>query len=212
MKVDGKGQARVILPEEEERLLRKCKHPREKLLVLLLIYTGARISECLNIRCEDLRHDGNFPWIRLEKKITKGKKKAREIPVCPTLEDALDEIVGDREEGYLIENLRRLNQPMSRQWGDRVMRRIFREAKIKGASTHSGRRTCLTRLHHAGIPLAVIQRISGHSSLATLQRYLEVSEENLLSAARAMEEARVGVKEFKKQRGSSKTDKIGGKL
>lgn len=187
MKVNGKGQARIIRPEEEEKLLRKCQHPRERLLVLLPIYTGARISECLNIRCSDVRHDGKNPWVRLEKNITKGKRKAREIPVCPLLEEALKEIVGNRAEGYLIENLRGFNQPMSRQWGDRTLRRIFREAKIKGASTHSGRRTCLTRLHHAGIPLAVIQRISGHSSLATLQRYLEVSDENLISAARAME-------------------------
>ncbi|MEB3191172.1 MAG: tyrosine-type recombinase/integrase [Snowella sp.] len=44
-------------------------------------------------------------------------------------------------------------------------------------STHSFRRTALTQMHNAGVPLCHIQEISGHRSLATLQRYLEVSSE-----------------------------------
>jgi integrase/recombinase XerD len=37
-------------------------------------------------------------------------------------------------------------------------------------------------MHNAGVPLRVIQKISGHSSLATLQRYLEVSDEQVIEA------------------------------
>ncbi len=48
---------------------------------------------------------------------------------------------------------------------------------IDGASTHSFRRTALTQLANAGIPLRIIQDISGHSDLRTLQRYLEVNQE-----------------------------------
>ncbi|MBC7879950.1 MAG: tyrosine-type recombinase/integrase [Anaerolineae bacterium] len=42
-------------------------------------------------------------------------------------------------------------------------------------STHSLRRTAITRLHAVGVGLRTIQRISGHRSLAALQRYIEVS-------------------------------------
>ncbi|MEP0872038.1 tyrosine-type recombinase/integrase [Trichocoleus desertorum AS-A10] len=49
-------------------------------------------------------------------------------------------------------------------------------------STHSFRRTALTRMSSAGIPLRVIQEISGHRSLQALQRYLEVSELQLEGA------------------------------
>ena len=48
---------------------------------------------------------------------------------------------------------------------------------IKGASTHSFRRTALTMMCNAGIPFSVIQDISDHASLDVLSRYLGVSEE-----------------------------------
>lgn len=53
---------------------------------------------------------------------------------------------------------------------------------VVGASTHSWRRTALTEMHKAGVPLRVIQRISGHVRLKNLQRYLEVSREQVAEA------------------------------
>ncbi|MBX9720621.1 MAG: site-specific integrase [Candidatus Obscuribacterales bacterium] len=37
---------------------------------------------------------------------------------------------------------------------------------MEGASSHSMRRTCLTNMSRAGIPLRTIQEISGHSNLS----------------------------------------------
>lgn len=56
------------------------------------------------------------------------------------------------------------------------------KAGIIGASSHSCRRTGLTRMHSAGVPLRVLQEISGHRDLGALQRYLEVTEEEVLGA------------------------------
>ncbi|WP_399313343.1 tyrosine-type recombinase/integrase [Trichocoleus sp. FACHB-262] len=53
-----------------------------------------------------------------------------------------------------------------------------------GVSTHSFRRTALTQMSSAGVPLRVIQEISGHRSLQALQRYLEVSELQLEGRSR----------------------------
>ena len=58
----------------------------------------------------------------------------------------------------------------------------FARAGITGASSHSCRRTALTWMHAAGVPLRVLQEISGHKDLGALQRYLEVTEEEVLSA------------------------------
>lgn len=41
-------------------------------------------------------------------------------------------------------------------------------------------------MSNAGIPLRVIQEISGHRSLEQLQKYLEVSEEQVLGAASSL--------------------------
>ncbi|MBD2093742.1 tyrosine-type recombinase/integrase [Trichocoleus sp. FACHB-591] len=55
---------------------------------------------------------------------------------------------------------------------------------LVGVSTHSFRRTALTQMSSAGMPLRVIQEISGHRSLQALQRYLEVSELQLEGRSR----------------------------
>jgi len=63
---------------------------------------------------------------------------------------------------------------------------IFREGckqvDIEGASTHSFRRTALTLMSNAGIPLRVIQEISGHRNLEQLQNYLEVETSQVRGA------------------------------
>ena len=61
--------------------------------------------------------------------------------------------------------------------GYKILRAATERVGIVGVSTHSFRRTALTRLHQQGVPLRIIQEISGHKSLATLQKYLEVTEE-----------------------------------
>lgn len=57
---------------------------------------------------------------------------------------------------------------------------------MRGGSTHSFRRTGLTQLSNAGIPLRVIQEISGHNNLEQLQKYLEVKPEQVRGAVAAL--------------------------
>lgn len=53
---------------------------------------------------------------------------------------------------------------------------IYREAGIKGATSHSGRRTWLTQLVAKGANVRVLQSLAGHRSLAVTQRYIEVND------------------------------------
>ena len=57
---------------------------------------------------------------------------------------------------------------------------------IEGVSTHSFRRTALT-LRERGIPLRHIQEISGHRTLAALERYLGVTEKQKQNAISALD-------------------------
>jgi integrase len=63
-----------------------------------------------------------------------------------------------------------------------IFEEAFAKAGISGASSHSCRRTALTTMHLAKVPLRVLQEISGHSDLAVLQRYLDVNEEEICAA------------------------------
>lgn len=68
---------------------------------------------------------------------------------------------------------------MSRQAADKALRQVCDRLELKGVSTHSFRRTAATRLHKNNVPLRVIQKIGGWSSLQALQLYLEVSQEQV---------------------------------
>ena len=58
---------------------------------------------------------------------------------------------------------------------------LYRELGYEGCSSHSGRRSAITRwarnIHAAGGTLVEVSRMARHSSVSMTQRYIEVSEE-----------------------------------
>ena len=75
-----------------------------------------------------------------------------------------------------------MSEHLTRFMADKILKAACLSAGLVGVSTHSFRRTALTMMSSAGIPLRVIQEISGHNDLGTLQRYLEVSPDQKRSA------------------------------
>ena len=59
---------------------------------------------------------------------------------------------------------------------------IYAACGLDGASSHSGRRTLLTRLASKGISVRVLAEIAGHSSISITQRYLDASDEHMRAA------------------------------
>jgi integrase/recombinase XerD len=55
--------------------------------------------------------------------------------------------------------------------------RLYRTLELAGCSSHSGRRTFITRatrkVSEAGGSLRDVQQLAGHTSLAMTQRYIE---------------------------------------
>lgn len=55
--------------------------------------------------------------------------------------------------------------------------RVYRELSLAGCSSHSGRRTFITRaarlVHQAGGSLRDVQLLAGHRSIQTTQRYID---------------------------------------
>ncbi|NEO17096.1 site-specific integrase [Moorena sp. SIO3F7] len=67
-----------------------------------------------------------------------------------------------------------------------ILREACERVGIEAVSTHSFRRTALTQLSNAGIPLRVIQEISGHQTLDELYKYLEVRPDQVRGAISAL--------------------------
>ena len=56
----------------------------------------------------------------------------------------------------------------------KILARMFEQAAVDGASSHSMRRTHANNLRRSGADLKIIQEQLGHSSLAITERYFDV--------------------------------------
>lgn len=187
MKVKGYGQAKILTGEEIRRLFAEgfcCD--RDRALFGLCLYTGCRISEALTLKISDIQ-EGLVTFRRCN---TKGKLSTRSLHIHPHLWDLLSAYltaVGCPAAGYLFPGMPGRSPHLTRFSADKILRAACQRVNLRGISTHSFRRTSLTTMSNAGIPLRHIQDISGHRSLATLQRYLEVRPEDRQRAIAALQ-------------------------
>ncbi len=176
MKVKGNGRAKILTQAELDRLFeRGFVTPRNKLLFAVCYYCACRVSEALALSTEELA--GGV--VTLRKSTTKGKSATRTLPMHPKLSEYL--VACNPQSGLLFPG-RSGEQPLTRASADLILRTACRRVRVRGASTHSFRRTALTNLSNAGVPIRVIQEISGHKSLTALQRYLEVRPDQVVAA------------------------------
>jgi integrase/recombinase XerD len=182
MKVDGHGQAKVLTPTEIGKLFGAFESDRDRALFGICLYTGCRISEaCSMLTTDAYDAAGVRTKITLRKANTKGKQETRQIPVNAVLKGYLETYRARAGKHYLFPG-RHGRGHINPKSADEILRETCDRLGLVGVSTHSFRRTALTQMSSAGIPLRVIQEISGHRSLQALQRYLEVSELQLEGA------------------------------
>lgn len=172
MKVAGNGQGKILTPEELRLLFAEgLVSPRDRALFGICLFTGCRVSEALALQTTDIRGG----TLTFRKSTTKGKLKTRVVDVQLGLATLLDQY--QLKPGALFPGVRGLTEHLTRFAADKILRDACKRVGLEGVSTHSFRRTALTMMSSAGIPLRHIQEISGHNDLGTLQRYLEVSPE-----------------------------------
>ena len=59
---------------------------------------------------------------------------------------------------------------------------IYKAVGLKDASSHSGRRTYITKLANKGVGVRLLAELAGHSHISTTQRYIDVNAEQLSEA------------------------------
>lgn len=183
MKVNRHGQSKVLTAPEIHRLFSQgftCD--RDRALFAICLYTGCRINEACTIQTQDVYDAaGVRTKLTIRKANTKGKQETRQIPIGPGLQEYLVAYQGQAGNQYLFPG-RHGRGHMNPRSADAILREACEQIGLVGVSTHSFRRTTLTMMSAAGIPLRVIQQVSGHRSLQALQRYLEVTEQQVEAA------------------------------
>ena len=186
MKINGYGRARVLSDSEIDKLFAwGFTNSRARALFGLCFHTGCRISEALALTTKDVQGG----YITLRKLLTKGKRHTRMIPINDPLQGLLEAYLREyKPKSFLFpgHHNAKTKKPLTRAAADLILKDACQRIGLMGVSTHSFRRTALTMMHNSGVPLRVVQEISGHSSLETLQRYLEVTDEQIVQAVNAL--------------------------
>ena len=167
----------VLTPDEVHALLDACSFSpytelRNRALLTTLYRTGLRCSEALALKAKDVDFTGTS--IR----VLHGKgERARTVGIDPGALDILKQWMNQREHrGFTA------TQPLfctgtgnqvPSSYVRHVLKRLGVEAGIaKRVHAHGLRHTHAYELMMEGIPIPIIQRQLGHSSLATTDIYL----------------------------------------
>ena len=145
---------------------------RNRALLTLLYRSGLRVNEALTLRPTDVGMAKRS--IRVLDPKT-GKPQTRGYH--PSADDALGRWLDTRRDlgikrGLLFTTLE--GGPVSDEYVRAMLRRMARRAGVeKRVTPHTFRHTYASELEAAGVPVSVISKLLGHSSLAVTARYLD---------------------------------------
>lgn len=156
--------------------------PRPAVIVRLLAETGMRVSELTGAQVGDILLTGGHHVLSITRK---GKDEPEFMPIALTTYDRIMAYLGGRENGYLLYVTRTERRAgdgqMDRSYVRQLLRRMAREAKLpkevwQRMHPHVLRHSAATLLAAAGVPIHEIQRLLGHASIETTQRYIHHQE------------------------------------
>ncbi|MFK0735714.1 MAG: tyrosine-type recombinase/integrase [Gloeotrichia echinulata HAB0833] len=184
MKRNRNGQAEILTPDQVTLLFTEgFVNPRDRALFGICLYAATRINECCTLfKADVIGSRGVRSKLIIRSHNTKGALDTREISIHPTLKGYLEEynevFKAKPRNPHLFPGRHGLGH-IHKASADRLLREALLRINLddEGFSTHSFRRTALTTMSDAGIPLRHIQNISGHRTLAALERYLGVTDE-----------------------------------
>ncbi|HEY9657053.1 MAG TPA: site-specific integrase [Allocoleopsis sp.] len=134
-------------------------HKRDRALFAICFFTGCRISEALQLRVENLR--GGL--VTFPKRVVKGKVGTKQVEITPALQFYLEAYrigeEGDRmpQQGYLFPGRRGAKQGyLTRAMAHQILNEACDRVGLEGVSTHSFRRTYITKLRDKGYSPAQI--------------------------------------------------------
>lgn len=185
-----KGEQTVktyLTPEELEKF--ECvqtKNPKEEVVrceCLLEAYTGARVSDIVNLTTENIEGD-NIVYVSVK------TGKRADVPFSQRARTWLE---------YAQDH--RADAPTYRAERNDIVRRLCQRAgiytpvmvhvggkdergpKYMYVTSHTFRISFVTNLHKAGLDLLTISRMAGHSSVAMTERYCAITRPKVTGAA-----------------------------
>ncbi len=179
-------QAKILTRKQETAVLhhlRTTRYPeRDQAIFLLSLKAGLRSKEIASLTWGMVTDaDGDVAdTIALENKASKGSGGGRTIPMNPTLHAALVELHQLRDEEVQPDQTVITSERgggLSAESMTKWFFKLYATLGMSGCSSHSGRRTFITRaarkVSEVGASLRDVQELAGHKSLQVTQKYIE---------------------------------------
>jgi len=166
---------RAITPEDLQRLLGAISSVRDRALILLLLRTGLRIGELLEVQISDISFGERKIMIYLGEKNLQG----RVVYYSEDAEQALKKWLKIRPgNSTALFPGRSPGGSISYVTAWNAMRNILARAGLsdKEYSLHSLRHTFATDMLNAGMRLEVLQQLLGHQQIEMTMRYARITD------------------------------------
>lgn len=186
LRKERKGRIRVISKEEElnvisllrntDHSIRRAFYPEVAYLVEVLVDTGMRLGELLNLKYEDIDFDSGLISIWVNK-----GDRPRSIPMTKRVKNTLQsKRTSDTEKPFELTPYQ-----ADKAWA--WTRKVMGLTEDKEFVMHALRHTCASRLVNKGIDLYVVKEWLGHSTIQITERYAHLSPQKLANAVSALE-------------------------
>lgn len=164
----------VLTKDEVKRIIEAAPTEKSKLMIKLIYSSGIRLSECINLKINDLEFEEKIGWVRQGK----GKKDRMFILSDNVIDDVKNFIKDKNKDDYVLTNKR--GERLSARNIQKIVKRAAQKANItKDVHVHTLRHSFATHLLENGTDIRKIQELLGHTNLQTTQIYTKVSTEEL---------------------------------
>lgn len=164
----------------------KSNEIRNKLIIKIIIYTGIRVSEALNLKFKDISEDGDLYILRIR---GKGNKYRIVMVKKNLIAELLNNIeINYNADGYIFVNKK--GGRLTQAYVSRIVEQILLSAGIRKEKNgaHMLRHTFATMLYKKQKDLILVQEALGHASLNTSRIYTHFDSQKLRLAAQIAED------------------------
>ena len=182
-------QAQTLNDAQLRRVIQYCRsrrHPtRDETIILVSFYAGLRAKEIAALTVGNVFDEAGD--VRTQFILSAAQSKGghtRTVYLNQRLRKALGDYGAIK---YLGDPQRPLFE--SQKGGHfsantmcQLFLQIYKDCGLKGATSHSGRRTYITKLANAGINVRLLAELAGHKHISTTQRYIDVNDTQLAHA------------------------------
>ena len=178
-----RAKGRTLSEEESHKLLAAAQNGsraglirRDAAILKLLLYTGLRVGEIVDLQKQDLVFDD--PGVHLRVCSHHDKSQTRQLPLPSNVCRALNDYLQVRPQTSTTDSffLSQEGRPISSRTVQRIISDCARSVGLKGISAQTLRRTFATTLLAKTGDVALVSKRLGHQSQSITEQYLAVCE------------------------------------